>query len=180
MPFTKGHKVNVGRKIGIYKNCIICKEPFYVHNYRKKEALYCSEKCYGISKRGKPTWNKGKKMSPEHCKNLSKSHKGIMAGCLHPAWGGGKVIGGGYNHAWVPEHPFATKKGYVKQSRLICEKQLNRLLEPTEIVHHINENKLDDRPRNLFVFENISSHNTFHNLTITHPFLKTWIKSNII
>ncbi len=34
-------------------------------------------KCYGASKIGLPTWNKGISLSPEHIEKLSKSHMGV-------------------------------------------------------------------------------------------------------
>ena len=37
--------------------------------------------------KGKPAWNKGKKMSEEFCKKNSESHKGIQAGEKHPMYG---------------------------------------------------------------------------------------------
>ena len=37
--------------------------------------------------KGKPAWNKGKKMSEEFCKKNSESHKGILAGEKHPMYG---------------------------------------------------------------------------------------------
>jgi len=38
------------------KKCLICKKEFNHH-----KGKYCSVKCYGISKKGKPTWNTGTK-----------------------------------------------------------------------------------------------------------------------
>jgi hypothetical protein len=34
-------------------------------------------------------WNKGTKMSKEHCKKLSKAHIGLQTGSKHPFWKGG-------------------------------------------------------------------------------------------
>jgi len=52
------------------KNCIICgktierKVKWGVDSWKKRK--YCSQECYNESKKGKPTWNKGLKLSPEH------------------------------------------------------------------------------------------------------------------
>jgi len=59
------------------------------------------------------------------------------------------VSKGDYNYAVVPEHPFAIKFGYVLEHRIIMENHLGRLLTPDEIIHHINENKKDNRIENL-------------------------------
>lgn len=67
-------------------------------------------------------------------------------------WNIKKVISkGDYYYGFVPEHPNATKNGYVLLHRLIIENNLNRLLNTNEIVHHKNHNKKDNRIENLEV-----------------------------
>lgn len=61
------------------------------------------------------------------------------------------VSKGDYVYAVVPEHPVATKHGYVLHHRIVAENFLNRLLSPNEIVHHKNHNKKDNSPDNLEV-----------------------------
>jgi GTPase SAR1 family protein len=68
----------------------------------------------------------------------------------------------GYVYVKAPNHPFATKDGYVKRSRLIMEKIIGRFLTPEEIVHHINEIKDDDRPKNLKLFPLKAGHTKLH------------------
>jgi hypothetical protein len=69
----------------------------------------------------------------------------------HTAWKGGTYRHGeGYIYEYAPDHPAAKNaKGYVLQHRLVMEQKLGRLLEPGEIVHHLNEVKNDNRPENL-------------------------------
>lgn len=56
---------------------------------------------------------------------------------------------GNYIYALVPDHPNATKNGYVLMHRIVMENYLGRLLTPDEVVHHKNENKFDNSIENL-------------------------------
>lgn len=70
---------------------------------------------------------------------------------------------GDYLYAVVPEHPRATKHGYVLAHRIVMENQLGRLLDAKEVVHHKNGNKHDNREENLEVKQN-SEHAREHAL----------------
>lgn len=64
----------------------------------------------------------------------------------------------GYMYVYCPEHPNKNQNGYVRRSRLVIERRVGRYLCKSEIVHHINENRLDDRESNLILFKNNSEH----------------------
>lgn len=62
----------------------------------------------------------------------------------------------------MPGHPTAMADGWMKEHRYIAELKLNRLLKSEEIVHHIDEDKLNNDPNNLMVFKTNADHAAFH------------------
>ncbi len=104
----------------------------------------------------------GKKLSDEVKKKMSEAMKGKHDGNKNPAWKGGKIKTSGYFKIWNPGHPFCDAKGYVFEHRLIMEKHIGRFLEKEEIVHHINENRVDNKIENLKLLKNKSEHYIEH------------------
>ena len=71
-------------------------------------------------------------------------------------WNIKKIISkGDYNYALVPEHPNATKNGYVLMHRIIVENHLGRILNTNEVVHHLDGNKKNNDISNLQVMSDI-------------------------
>lgn len=66
----------------------------------------------------------------------------------------GWKISNGYIHIWNPDHPMASKSGYVLEHRLIMSENLGRALTLEEVVHHKNGNRQDNRIENLELLDN--------------------------
>lgn len=105
---------------------------------------------------------KGKKLSKEHINKLKIAQTGkLKEECSH--WKGGKPYhSGGYILIYCPTHPYAINNRYVLEHRLVMEAHIGRILLPTEIVHHINGIRDDNRIENLMLFANIADHRRFH------------------
>ena len=91
--------------------------------------------------------------------NMINAHKGKRSF----AWKGGRLITKqGYVQIWKPEHPNASKKGYVFEHRMIMAEHIDRPLFSNENVHHVNGNKQDNRIENLKIMS-IGDHVSIHN-----------------
>jgi hypothetical protein len=98
-------------------------------------------------------------------------------GSEHPNWKGGRVIDkNGYVHIYKPNHPHAVGL-YVSEHRLIMENKLGRILSPSEIVHHINGIKNDNREDNLEL-TNTSKHMEHHRLLIWSEYELATLRAN--
>lgn len=61
-------------------------------------------------------------------------------------------------------HPFKDSKGYVAEHRLVMEEKLGRYLKKSEVVHHIDGDRYNNKEWNLCVFASSSDHTKFHNI----------------
>lgn len=78
---------------------------------------------------------------------------------------------GDYLYALVPEHPNATKNGYVLLHRVIVENHLGRLLNSNEVVHHKDGNKRNNSIENLEILSP-GEHTRLHGLQYGQSYVK--------
>ena len=105
----------------------------------------------------------GHPQTPEARAKMSIAKKGTR-GPLNNSWKGGRYITspGNYVYIFNPHHLHANLDGYVLEHRLIMETHLKRILLPSEIVHHINGDRKDNRIENLMLFASNGKHTEYH------------------
>jgi hypothetical protein len=79
-------------------------------------------------------------------------------------WKGGFTNIKGYVYIYMPKHPNADTKGYYPYHRYIMEQHLGRFLDKSEVVHHIDENILNNDINNLKLFDTFGKHRSFHQI----------------
>lgn len=95
---------------------------------------------------------------------VDRPPKHSCPGKKNPMWKGGVITDkDGYRLIYMPGHPNSSKTGkgragYVREHRLVMEAVLGRYLDPSEVVHHIDGNKLNNTPSNLELFSKNSDH----------------------
>ncbi len=81
----------------------------------------------------------------------------------HPKWIGGRVISPqGYARLLMHKHPYCDVNGYVLEHHFVMEEMLGRYLDPGEVVHHEDDNPLNNDPSNLRLFPSQAAHRRFH------------------
>lgn len=111
--------------------CGNCKIEIYKSPSHVRKKNFCSREC-------KAEWNK------------------TLTGKKSSRWKGGVTkMNGGYLYKLIGDNR------YEAVHRLVAEKKIGRKLREGEIIHHINENKLDNRPSNLEIVDR-ATHQRIH------------------
>lgn len=129
-------EIQGGRKLGyrdgqlrIYSSCPCCGKERWV------ELRKASRTC-------KSCWKKGK---PSNHRSEAQREEGLDRGTIIDRCGYCALL-------LSPNHPFfpmARQAGYVFEHRLVVAQAIGRCLLPSEIVHHKNRDKKDNRLENL-------------------------------
>lgn len=158
--------------------CRQCGKKMQVPPSRAKRTVYCSRTCYGLWMAANMTGAKAIRYGRMHTTASrqkmadSQRAKGRI-GPKSATWKGGRYLSNGYvmvklntlqqaeqtlfrsmasrnDHSYIPEH------------RLVMARSLGRALLPTEIVHHHNGVKDDNRLDNLELHESNGAHRMKH------------------
>ena len=126
-----------------------------VYNYLKRYDIPIRPKMTEKTKQkisaslmGRPSRRMGYKLSDDTKSKISESRKGNF---LKPTRYGGhrKKRKDGYISVYCPDHPMATKDGYVMEHILVMEEFIGRHITKDEVVHHKNHKRDDNRIDNL-------------------------------
>lgn len=147
----------------VQKTCPNCNTEF--KTYLSQDHACCCAKCAGEQAR-KQTYDKykqtcevcGKEFLPPRPKDGARFCSYTCSGIANRRE---KILRGGYWRICRPEHPAATRQGYVAEHRLIMEQAIGRYLAADEVVHHINHDGLDNRLENLQLLTN-TAHRSLH------------------
>ena len=154
-------------------NCKVCGKSTEAYPSQAKRKKYCSKTCYARAlsekMKGAGHFLFGKTHSEATREKLR--NRPVKRGPDNPRWKG-YFLSRGYKlihlETLSPEEqelfrPMATmtNKTYIPEHRVVMARHLGRSLLPTEVVHHVNGKKADNRLENLELHDG-SAHKKEH------------------
>lgn len=138
-----------------YDVAVYCSRDCFNSSTRKSKVEYTCKECGKV----KSTWpSQVKKFCSAKCATTHKTKSNI----------GNKILSHGYVLIYTKSER-ANCHGYEFEHRLVMEKHIGRLLTDSELVHHINGIKNDNRIENLVIMSK-SEHSTYHSNQPTNYF----------
>jgi len=94
--------------------------------------------------------------------------KKVRSGSDIHNWKGGRTIS---SHGYVlirvgKGHPLADCRGYAYEHRIVMQKKIGRPLKKSELIHHIDGDRQNNKPGNLELCASIAHHKVEHRTTI--------------
>ena len=134
------------------------------NQYRQRAYEYTCQQC------GKD-FVKRKSYNPNHGRFCGKRCAGnrfaelemgaTAKGEKSPHWQGGRRKRKDYIAIYMPDHPLADEKGYVREHRYVMEQHIGRYLNSSEVIHHIDNNPINNDIANLRLMSR-SEHRKLH------------------
>ena len=94
--------------------------------------------------------------------SIPRRNNGARIGQHNHHFKGRTVNSQGYILIYSPDHPHKDKRNYMREHILVAEQILDRLLFQDECIHHIDENKRNNHPSNLYLFPRHNLHDQYH------------------
>lgn len=155
------------------KICISC------NNDKKHHAKGLCKSCYKNKLQKTRQYKSDLKLCECGCGELISSKKidGVImrfklnhnlkldkSGSNHPMWKGGITYRkDGYVLIHKPDHPNAYHDGYVLEHRYVMEMSLGRYLRMDEVVHHLDNNPVNNKIENLKLLTQSEHMKLYHN-----------------
>lgn len=151
----------VAEKYGVSKKLVMNYMDRFGIKRQRRSAAETNERIRPLLERGMRTADIAKTVGiSEPVVHRASRQLGIP---LNDTYHKGEIIThNGYRMVKAPDgHPGADSKGYIREHRLVMEKKLGRYLEPHEVPHHIDEDKLNNDPDNLELMD-LAEHTSLH------------------
>ena len=169
--YLKSSSIDIGNKLNCCSNTVIRYLKQYnipVRNHQQAGIKLRKKLSQSLKKYDKSLTNAERK----------EIYSTPQSGDKHPNY---KPIGSFYISKWNGYKMIKVdNKKWTGEHRLIAEKILGRKLQKGEVIHHIDENKINNNPKNLYLFIKRGLHTSFTNLTKENIIDKNILKSNLL